>query len=77
MQERIYDEFVPRFAERVARIQVGYGLDPGVTLGPMVNERSVVKVSGQGQGQWSRSAVNVSGQGQWSRSVVKVSSQGQ
>lgn len=39
VQAGIYDEFVERFAELAGRIRVGDGLEPGVTMGPLANER--------------------------------------
>ncbi len=33
----VYDEFLERFAARVAALSVGYGLDDGVEIGPVVN----------------------------------------
>lgn len=39
VQAGIYDEFVERFTELAGRIRVGDGLEPGVTMGPLANER--------------------------------------
>ncbi len=44
IQDSIYDKFLSDFAQMVSQIKVGYGLEDGVTLGPLVNERSITKV---------------------------------
>lgn len=44
VQDGIYDAFAARFAEAVAKLQVGDGLDTGVTTGPLIEEKSVLKV---------------------------------
>lgn len=38
VHERVYDEFVEKFAAKVRELRVGYGLEPGVNIGPLVNE---------------------------------------
>ena len=42
VQEKSYDEFVSRFTERVAQIQVGDGLLASTQMGPLANERRVL-----------------------------------
>jgi len=44
VQEGVYDEFVAKLATRVKGLKVGYGLDEGVTVGPMIDEAGVAKV---------------------------------
>jgi len=39
IQRGIYDHFVKGFAERTAKVKVGSGLDDGVKMGPLANER--------------------------------------
>jgi succinate-semialdehyde dehydrogenase/glutarate-semialdehyde dehydrogenase len=39
VHESIHDEFVRHVVESVAKLQVGPGLDPQNTLGPLINER--------------------------------------
>ncbi|MBJ2064857.1 NAD-dependent succinate-semialdehyde dehydrogenase [Serratia odorifera] len=41
IQQGVYDEFVEKFTAAVREINVGNGLDDGVTMGPMVLGRSV------------------------------------
>jgi succinate-semialdehyde dehydrogenase / glutarate-semialdehyde dehydrogenase len=43
-QEGIYDAFVARLTEAVARLKVGDGAEPGVNQGPLINEEAVEKV---------------------------------
>lgn len=44
VQEGVYDEFARRLAVRVATFKVGNGLEPGVTMGPLIDEAAVRKV---------------------------------
>jgi succinate-semialdehyde dehydrogenase/glutarate-semialdehyde dehydrogenase len=39
--ERVYDEFAEKFSAAMAAFKVGPGLEPGVELGPMVNEWAI------------------------------------
>jgi succinate-semialdehyde dehydrogenase/glutarate-semialdehyde dehydrogenase len=43
---KVYDEFARRFAAKVGELTVGYGFDEGTSIGPLINRRAVVKVSG-------------------------------
>jgi succinate-semialdehyde dehydrogenase/glutarate-semialdehyde dehydrogenase len=43
VQTGVYDEFVERVAEKVTRMVVGPGDQPGVTIGPLIDERGVDK----------------------------------
>jgi len=44
VEDGIVDEFVARAAERVRGLRVGHGLDPGVAVGPMIDEAGRAKV---------------------------------
>jgi succinate-semialdehyde dehydrogenase/glutarate-semialdehyde dehydrogenase len=44
VQEKVYDAFAAKLAERVARFKIGNGLEPGVTIGPLIDEAAVKKV---------------------------------
>lgn len=44
IQESIYDAFAAKLAEKVKQLQVGNGMEPGVTTGPLIDEAAVVKV---------------------------------
>lgn len=38
VHSKVYDEFVQKFIEQVRKLRVGYGMNEGVTIGPLVNE---------------------------------------
>ncbi|EME25876.1 succinate-semialdehyde dehydrogenase (NADP+), partial [Galdieria sulphuraria] len=40
----IYDEFTHKVVEKVKTLRVGNGMEPGVNLGPLINEKAVEKV---------------------------------
>jgi succinate-semialdehyde dehydrogenase/glutarate-semialdehyde dehydrogenase len=44
VQDGIYDQFADKLAAAVARLKVGNGQDSGVTQGPLIEEKAVVKV---------------------------------
>ncbi len=44
VQDGIHDRFVERMAERIGNLVVGRGTEPGTTIGPLINERAVIKV---------------------------------
>jgi len=44
VQEGVYDAFISKFAAKVAELQVGNGMDEGVTQGPMINQGAIDKV---------------------------------
>lgn len=46
VQRPIYDHFVERVAERVARLKVGHPLDPATEIGPLIHPRHFEKVMG-------------------------------
>ncbi|RVT89609.1 NAD-dependent succinate-semialdehyde dehydrogenase [Rhodovarius crocodyli] len=41
VQEKVYDRFVATFVEQTKKVKVGNGLEEGVTMGPMANDRRV------------------------------------
>jgi succinate-semialdehyde dehydrogenase / glutarate-semialdehyde dehydrogenase len=43
VQSGIYDDFLSRLADKVTRMVVGPGDQPGVTIGPLIDERGVEK----------------------------------
>lgn len=45
VQDAVYDRFVNAFAERIALLKVGNGLDEGVTMGPLAHERRPAAVA--------------------------------
>lgn len=44
VQDGVYDEFVEKLAARVAKMQVGYGMDEGTAVGPLIDLKAVEKV---------------------------------
>ena len=44
VQSGVYDEFAKKLAVAVAKLQVGNGVEAGVTTGPMIEEKAVQKV---------------------------------
>lgn len=44
VHERIYDDFAERLSQRVNALRVGNGVDEGVEIGPMIDDKAVVKV---------------------------------
>ncbi|MBV9905567.1 MAG: aldehyde dehydrogenase family protein, partial [Alphaproteobacteria bacterium] len=44
VQEGIYDKFAAKLSERVAKLEVGNGMDDGVMQGPLINGDAVEKV---------------------------------
>jgi succinate-semialdehyde dehydrogenase/glutarate-semialdehyde dehydrogenase len=44
VQDKVYDAFAAKLAERVAKFKIGNGLEPGVTIGPLIDETAVKKV---------------------------------
>lgn len=45
VQEGVFDEFVNQFKERIASIKMGDGCSENVTLGPLINEAQLHKVT--------------------------------
>ena len=44
VQDGVYDEFVTKLAARVNAIKVGYGMEAGTEVGPLIDEKAVEKV---------------------------------
>ncbi len=44
VQSGVHDEFVGKFVERVRRLQVGDGFDPGVAIGPLIDRQALAKI---------------------------------
>ena len=44
VQDGVYDAFAKKLVEAVGQLKVGDGLQPGVTLGPLIDEHAVRKV---------------------------------
>ncbi len=46
VQEKVYDDFVERFTKAAAAVKVGDGMEKGVTMGPLANDRRVQAMEG-------------------------------
>ncbi len=46
VQEKVYDSFVEKFLEGVAKVKVGNGMEQGTTMGPLANTRRVRAIEG-------------------------------
>ncbi len=44
VQEGVYEEFARRLAAKVAQFKVGPGMEPGVTIGPLIEPAAITKV---------------------------------
>ncbi len=44
VQDGVYDEFVTKLAARVKEMKLGYGMEPGVNVGPLIDDAAVAKV---------------------------------
>jgi succinate-semialdehyde dehydrogenase / glutarate-semialdehyde dehydrogenase len=44
VQDGVYDEFVEKLAKRVKGLKIGYGMDQGVDVGPLIDNAGVEKV---------------------------------
>ena len=45
VQDRIHDEFIAKLIQRVKQFKLGNGLDEGVTMGPLINQKAFEKVN--------------------------------
>jgi alpha-ketoglutaric semialdehyde dehydrogenase len=44
LQDEIYDSFLARLVERAKSLKLGYGVEDGIEVGPLINEASLQKV---------------------------------
>ena len=44
VQDRVYDAFAAKLAEKVRAFKVGKGTEPGVTIGPLIDKQGLAKV---------------------------------
>jgi succinate-semialdehyde dehydrogenase/glutarate-semialdehyde dehydrogenase len=44
VQDGVYEQFAAKLVEAVAKLKVGNGVEDGVTQGPLIEEKAVVKV---------------------------------
>ncbi len=57
VHENIHDEFVSTLAARTSKLQAGSGIEPDVTVGPLINEAAIQKVENQVNDAVSKGAV--------------------
>jgi succinate-semialdehyde dehydrogenase/glutarate-semialdehyde dehydrogenase len=46
VQEKVYDSFVDKFTAHAEQLKIGNGVDAGVTMGPLANERRISAMEG-------------------------------
>ncbi|WP_445681487.1 NAD-dependent succinate-semialdehyde dehydrogenase [Radicibacter daui] len=61
VERPVYDAFCTAFAERIAALKVGTGLEPGVEIGPLMHERAIAKVEAQVADALARGATLLAG----------------
>lgn len=44
IHDAVYDEFAKKFTAKVKTLKTGFGLEPGVTVGPLINKAGLEKV---------------------------------
>ena len=44
VQDGVYDRFAEKLQQAVSKLHIGDGLDNGVTIGPLIDEKAVAKV---------------------------------
>lgn len=61
VHEDVAEEFLTKFANQTASLKVGNGLEEGVSVGPLINEKALAKVSEHVQDAVQRGATIVTG----------------
>jgi succinate-semialdehyde dehydrogenase/glutarate-semialdehyde dehydrogenase len=61
VQDGVYDVFVDKLQAAVANLKIGNGLDDGITVGPLIDEKAVLKVEEHIADALSKGARIVSG----------------
>lgn len=44
VQDSVYDRFAEKLQQAVSKLHIGDGLEKGVTIGPLIDEKAVAKV---------------------------------
>ncbi|WP_159204473.1 aldehyde dehydrogenase family protein, partial [Klebsiella pneumoniae] len=44
VQDGVYDRFAEKLQQAVSKLQIGDGLQPNVTIGPLIDEKAIAKV---------------------------------
>jgi len=61
VQDGVYDAFAEKFIAAVKALKVGNGLEDGVTIGPLINQKAVDKVEDQLKDAQAKGAKTVTG----------------
>lgn len=61
VQDRIFDAFVTKLVDQVQKLKIGDGCQPGIQLGPLINEAQLEKVSSLVEDAKSRGAKVLAG----------------
>jgi succinate-semialdehyde dehydrogenase/glutarate-semialdehyde dehydrogenase len=61
VHERVYDAFADKLAAAVNKLKIGCGTEPGVVLGPLINEAAVSKVESHIEDALAKGASLVTG----------------
>lgn len=61
VQDAVYDQFVTKLVDRVSQLKLGDGLVDGVTVGPLINDAAVAKVTAHITDALSKGAKRVFG----------------
>ena len=61
LQDGIYDAFAKKFAEKVATFKVGPGTEPGVVIGPLIDQQGIAKVEQHVKDATARGAKAITG----------------
>ncbi|MEH6651640.1 MAG: NAD-dependent succinate-semialdehyde dehydrogenase [Motiliproteus sp.] len=61
VHQDIIEPFLDAFSQRVARLKAGNGLDDGITIGPLISQAALDKVSGQVEDALAKGAVLLQG----------------
>lgn len=61
VQQNIYQRFADRLSEVVGKLQCGQGFDAAVTMGPLINQKGLHKVSAQVEDCLSKGAKKLTG----------------
>lgn len=61
VQDSVYDAFVKKLAAAVAKLQIGNGLEKGITTGPLIDRKAIAKVQEHISDAVSKGATVVAG----------------
>ena len=61
VQDGIYDAFAKKFAEKVGAFKVGPGTEPGVVIGPLIDQQGIAKVEQHVKDATAKGAKTITG----------------